>query len=132
VAACGSDSTSPVTPTPPATPNGNYAMATVNGQPLPFATAHDSLYTYEVTNGSLSLANDGTFSVITTWRQTIPGNVEIFVDSNGGNWTKSGSTITLNYSFAQPADTATWAGSQLTFVVTNTSKVTTTTVYMKK
>jgi hypothetical protein len=106
-------------------------MTTVNGQALPFATAHDANYTYEVTAGSLALTSDGKFSVVTTWRQTIPGNVSIFVDSTGGTWAQAGSYVKLAYSDGSPTDSATWAGTQLTFVVT-ANNVTTTTIYTKK
>lgn len=131
-AACSSsDVASPTTPPPAATPNGNYSITTVNGQGLPVALAHDSNYTYEVTNGTLSLTSDGKFSVVTTYRQTIPGNVSMFVDSTGGTWAQSGATVTLTNSSDGTTDTAAWAGLQMTFVET-VNKVTTTSIYTKK
>lgn len=130
-AACSSDVTSPTKPNAP-TPNGNYTISTVNGKALPVALAQDASYMYEVTAGMLALTSDGKFSIMTTYRQTIPGNVSTFVDSTGGTWSISGTTVTLTNSADGTTDTATWATTQLTFVVTNANKVTTTSVYTKK
>jgi flagellar basal body rod protein FlgG len=127
-AACGSDGTTQ--PSGP-TPTGNYSIATVNGHGLPVALAQDASYMYEVTDGTLALTTDGKFSIVTKYRQTIPGNVSNFVDSTGGTWSQSGTTITLTNTADGTTDTGTWATTQLTFVET-INKVTTTSVYTKK
>jgi hypothetical protein len=127
--ACGSDS--PSGPATPKTPDGNYSIATVNGKGLPVAIYADTNYTYEVTSGSLALTTAGTYSIVTTFRQTIPGNVSTFVDSTGGTWVLSGTSITFTNADDRSTDTATWANGQLTFTETN-GKTTTTFVYSRK
>ena len=114
-AACGGDSsTGPRTPT---TPVGSYAIQTVNGKSLPVAIYADTNYTYEVTSGSLALGADAKYSIVTTFRQTIPGNVSIFVDSSGGTWQQSGSTVQLTSAPPESSkDSATWSNGLLTFL----------------
>jgi hypothetical protein len=132
LAACGGDSTTtPSNPPPPTTPVGNYAIATVNGKNLPVALFSDPNYTYEVTTGSIGLTTDGKYSLVTTYRQTIPGNVEMFVDSTGGTWTLTGTTISLKDGQDGSTGQITWAANQLSFAITD-GKVTTTFVYAKK
>lgn len=132
LAACSSDgATSPTQSSNTPVPYGNYTISTVNGKALPVALAQDGAYSYEVTNGTLALTQDGRFSIVTTYRQTITDNVSTFVDSTGGNWSISGNTVTLTNSADGTTDTATWETTQLTFVET-VNKVTTTSVYTKK
>jgi hypothetical protein len=130
LAACGSDSStgpSGTDPTP-TTPVGSYTITTVNGKGLPVALFAEASYTYEVTNGTLALTNDGKYSVITTFRQTLPGSVSTFVDSTGGTWVKTGTNIQLTNTQDGSLDTATWDKGILTFVEVD-GKVTTTYVY---
>lgn len=105
-------------------------MSTVNGKPLPFTMFSDTNYRYEVTAGTLSLTGDGKATVWMTYRQTVVTNVETFVDSSSGTWTRSGSAV----SFAWPDsshETATWANGQLSVAHVDGS-VTTTYVYTLK
>jgi hypothetical protein len=129
VGACGSDSTSG--PAVPTTPIGSYTITTVNGKGLPVALFADASYTYEVTNGTLALTSDGKYSVVTTFRQTLPGNVSMFVDSTGGTWVQTGANIQLKNGQDGTLDTATWDKGILTFVEVD-AKVTTTYIYTQK
>lgn len=135
IAACGSDGTTTPggsgNPPPPTSPVGNYAISTVNGKNLPVALFADAGYTYEVTTGSIGLTTDGKYSLVTTYRQTIPGNVEMFVDSTGGTWTLTGTTISLKDGQDGSTGQITWATNQLSFAIVD-GKVTTTFVYTKK
>jgi hypothetical protein len=128
-AACGGDS--PSAPATPKTPDGSYAITTVNGKSLPVAIYADTNFTWEVTGGSLALLTDGRFSVVRTYRQTIPGSVETFMDSTAGTWVLSGTSITFTYPDDGSTGTATWAGNQLTSTEVD-GKTTTTYVYAKK
>lgn len=136
IAACGSDSTTTPTgggsnPPPPTSPVGNYSISTVNGKNLPVAIYSEVNYTYEVTTGNIGLTNDGKYSLVTTYRQTIPGNVETFVDSTGGTWTLTGTTISLKDGQDGSTGQITWATTQLMFAITD-GKVTNTFVYNRK
>ena len=106
-------------------------MTTVNGKALPVAIFADTNYTYEVMSGTLVLTTDGKFTVVSKFRQTIPGNVSLFVDSTGGTWALSGTTITFTNVDDKSTNTATWANTQLTFV-DNDGKTTMTVVYARK
>jgi hypothetical protein len=128
--ACGG-SDSPSGPATPKTPDGSYNISTVNGKGLPVAIFSDTNYTYEVTSGSLALTTDGKFSIVTTFRQTIPGNISTFVDSTGGTWVLTGTSVTLTNGSDGSTDTATWANGQLTFTETD-GKNTDTYVYARK
>jgi hypothetical protein len=128
--ACGGDS--PSGPATPKTPDGTYGISTVNGKVLPVAIFSDTNYTYEVTNGTLALTTDGKFSIVTTFRQTIPGNVSIFVDSTGGTWVLSGTSVVFtNADDKSMVDSATWANGRLTFTETDAT-TTTTYVYTRR
>jgi hypothetical protein len=131
--ACGSDG-GPTTPGGQTTntPVGSYTITTVNSKALPVALFSEPLYTYEVTGGSIALTNDGKYTVVTNFKQTIPGNVALITDSTYGTWSQSGSLINLRNSQDTTAkDQATWAGAQLTFALSD-GKTTTTYVYTKK
>jgi len=132
IAACGSDTTGPGNaPPPPSSPVGSYTISTVNGKSLPVAIYSEVNYTYEVTTGNIGLTNDGKYSLVTTYRQTIPGNVETFVDSTGGTWLLSGTTISLTDGQDGSTGQITWATNQLSFAIVD-GKVTNTFVYTKK
>lgn len=126
--ACGSSSDSPTGPAVPTTPVGSYTITTVNGKALPVALFADASYTYEVTQGKLSLGSDGKYSVVTTFRQTLPGSVETFVDSTGGTWLQTGNAIAMTNSQDGSLDNATWDKGILTFVEVD-GKATTTYIY---
>ena len=129
LAACGSDSsTGPSGPAVPTTPVGSYTITTVNGKGLPVALFAEATYTYEITNGTLALLSGGKYSVVTTFRQTLPGSVSTFVDSTGGTWVQTGTNIQLTNGQDGSLDTATWDKGILTFVEVD-GKVTTTYVY---
>jgi hypothetical protein len=134
IVACGSDSTTnpggggPPTPT---TPVGSYSMSTANGKNLPVALYSDVNYTYEVTIGTIGITSDGKYSLVTTYRQTIPGNVETFVDSTGGTWILSGTTLNLTDGQDGSTGAITWSANQLSFAISD-GKTTNTFVYARK
>jgi hypothetical protein len=131
VGACGSDSSGVAGPPVPTTPIGSYTITTVNGKGLPVALFAEATYTYEVTNGALALTSDGKYSVVTTFRQTLPGSISTFVDSTGGTWVQTGQNIQLKNGQDGTLDNATWDKGILTFVEVD-AKVTTTYVYALK
>ena len=114
-AACGGSIDGPTGPPVPTTPIGSYTIQTVNGKPLPVAMFADTNYTYEITSGKLSLGTDGKYSVVTAFKQTIPGNISIFVDSSSGVWVQNGSAIQLTSLPDSSKDNGTWDKGLLTF-----------------
>jgi hypothetical protein len=105
-------------------------MSTVNGKTVPTSLVGDGSYSYDITGGTMKLTNDGKFSVVTNYRQTVPGSVSNFVDSTGGNWTQSGGTLQLSSSDGS-SGTATFDKSTLT-LSTSELGVTLTVVYGNK
>ena len=132
IAACGSDSTtSPGGGGNPNSPIGSYNISTVNGKNLPVALYSAGTYTYEVTAGNIGLTSDGKYSMINTYRQTIPGDVEVFVDTTGGTWSLSGTTISMTDAADGSTGSITWSANQLMFAIVD-GTVTNTYVYTKK
>jgi len=128
VVACGGDATGPDAPSGA---SGSYAISTINAKALPVALFADGSFTYEVTAGTLTLTSDSKYSVVTTFRQTVPGNVSTFVDSTGGTWSLAGTTVTFVNSQDASTDKAEWVSGKLTFTVTD-GPATNTYVYVKK
>jgi hypothetical protein len=133
VSACGSDTTGPGQAPTPTSPVGNYSMTTANGKSLPVSLYADGTYTYDVTTGTIGLSSNGTYSLVTTYRQTIPGNVETFVDSSGGTWVATGTSISLKDGADGSTGQMTWTATarSLSFAVVD-GKATNTFVYTLK
>ena len=133
--ACGSDSGptdpggNPTTNNPTAV--GSYSISTVNGKALPVSVFAEGPYTYEVTSGTIGLTNDGKYTLVTNFKQTIPGNVSLYTDSTFGTWSQSGAQISFTDGQDGSKGTGTWVGTQLTIAVVD-ANVTTTFVYTKK
>jgi len=141
LAACGASdaSVSPVSGTPSSglpqsNPLGTYNVSSINAKALPVAIFTDSNYTYEVTAGTMSLTTGGKYVSKMTFRQTIDGRVDVFVDSTFGTWTVSGAMLTFKDG-QDPTltDRATWEGNSgtLTFLEAQ-GKATNTYVYTFK
>lgn len=126
LAGCGGDS--PTGTKAPTTPAGSYNIATINAKALPVAVFADSGYMFEVTAGSMTLTADGKYTAIETFRQTVPGNVSVFVDTTRGTWAFAGTSVTFTNTSDIPPSTfqATWSNSgtltlsELDFKTTNT------------
>lgn len=90
-AACGSDS-----PTqPPDSVVGTYHLYTVNGTTLPVTVFQTTGYRLEVLAGTLVLASNGAYLLTTVFLETENGQVNQDEESETGNYTVSGSTVTL-------------------------------------
>jgi hypothetical protein len=126
LAACGGDSSTE--PGHATTPVGAYTITTVNGKAVPASLFADGAFNYEVMSGKLTLTNDGKYSAVTTFRQTLPGNVETFVDSVGGTWVLSGTTVSMTNPADSSTGSAAWGNGTLTISGTDAG-ITTTIVY---
>ncbi len=102
-------------------------MTTVNGKAVPTSLFADGAFSYDITGGTMKLTSDGKFSAVTNYRQTVPGSVEMFVDSIAGTWTQSGSSLQMTIADGSTA-TATFDKSSLTLSATDEG-VTMTVVY---
>lgn len=131
LAACGGDSsTGPSGPTTYKNPVGAYDVSTVNTQPTPYKIFSGDGYSYEVMSSALVLTADGKFSLKETFRQTIAGKQDTFVDSTGGTWVLSGTSVNFVNGQDGSTDKADWANTgSLTFVEAE-GTATNTYVYM--
>jgi hypothetical protein len=77
---------------------GIYSLRTINGQSLPFLLVSDAQGTIEVTNGTVDLRADGTFSDVTTFRVVEGGQETIEVDTGTGTYRRTGNTVTFSLS----------------------------------
>lgn len=100
----------------PTTPIGSYDIQTVNGKPVPVVIAADGNYTQEFTAGTIALGADTKYTVVLTTRVTIPGNVQVFVDSTTGTWVQTGNAIQLTNGADSSKVSGTWDKGLLTFV----------------
>lgn len=94
VAACGEDKTV----TGPASVAGSYHLDTVNGAPLPAVVAQLGTSKVEVTQGTLSLNSDDTFSGNLETRTTSGSSVTTDQNPVNGTYTVAGNVMTFNFS----------------------------------
>ena len=131
LAACGSDSSTG--PSTQKTPNGSYSISTINAAALPVAIFSDTGgFKLEVTSGTITLNSGGTYSIVTNYRETLPGVLDTYTDSTGGTWALSGTTVAFTNSADASQDQATWSNGQLTFVEPGVSPAQITFVYKLK
>lgn len=119
VAACSGDK-GPTGPAVPTSPIAAYALSTVDSKPLPLTMFADTGYVVEITTGAITLASDKTFTSSVTTRETVDGNVSLYVEKSSGTWvqTSGSSAITLTPKFGSPSS-AVWSGFQLTVTQTD-------------
>ncbi len=123
IVACGSDSPSTTGPGngtgPQKTPDGSYAITTINGSSLPAAIFSDTGgFKLEVMSGTITLTTAGQYSIITNYRETLPGVLDTYSDSTGGTWVMPSGSTTIQFTNSADStkDQATWASGQLTFI----------------
>lgn len=134
IAACSGSDNGPSGPVTYKDPTGTYLVTTYNGKSLPAAVFSDTNYLYELTSGSAALTSDGKYVNVLTFRQTIPGNVSVFVDTEQGTWTQNGTTVQFTNALdATASDKAVWSNTgKLTFVEPHTGGGSDTIVYTIK
>jgi hypothetical protein len=80
-------------------------------------------------SSTIVLSADGKFSLKGTYRQTIAGKQDTFVDSTGGTWVLSGTTVNFVNGQDGSTDKADWASSGSLTFVENEGTATNTYVY---
>lgn len=112
VVAC-SDSTSPTT-----TLTGTWSLESVNGKPLPFTLPETGEV---VTAESFTLLASGRFTMSTTFRMTVNGNVTSESIPDGGTYVVNGFTVQFTYDSDGSNDMATMNGD--TFILEDIGQV---------
>jgi hypothetical protein len=105
LAAC-SDSTGPS----PDQLVGSYNLFTIDGASLPVVVDQVGEDKAEVTMGTVTLDEDGTFGDVTELRITEAGVVTTEVQATQGTWTVSGSTVTFVPNDGSGNYSMTWNG----------------------
>jgi hypothetical protein len=106
LAACSGDSTGPDTDDLV----GTYDLLTIDGASLPVIVDQIGEDKAEITQGTVTLDEDGTFGDATELRITEGGVVTTEVQSTQGTWTVSGSTVTFVPNDGSGNYTMTWNG----------------------
>ena len=103
IAAC-SDSTAPED-----SPVGTYQLVAINGDPLPYA-----LFGTEILSATLTLRDDGTYSIHTVSREEdiFTGEVHDHEDLETGTYSLSGSVLSVTESGGFTAE-ATYSGDEI-------------------
>jgi hypothetical protein len=89
---------------------GSYTLITIDGASLPVVVDQVGEDKAEVTMGTVTLDEDGTFGDATELRITEGGVVTTEVQSTQGTWTISGSTVTFVPNDGSGNYSMTWDG----------------------
>ena len=89
---------------------GSYDLITIDGASLPVIVDQIGEDKAEITMGTVTLDEDGTFGDVTELRITEGGVVTTEVQSTQGTWTVSGSTVTFVPNDGSGNYTMTWNG----------------------
>lgn len=133
--ACSGSESSSTGPVTQKSPTGSYTISSINASPLPVAIFSDTGgFKLEVTSGTITLTSGGTYSIVTNYRETLPGVLDTYTDSTGGTWamTSGTSTVVFTNSADTTQDQATWTNGTLTFVEPGVSPPQITFVYKLK
>ena len=135
VAACGSDSSTGPGGSSQKTPDGSYSISTINSAALPVAIFSDTGgFKLEVLSGTITLTPAGQYSIVTNYRETLPGVLDTYSDSTGGTWTMASGSSTIQFTDGSDGskDQATWNSGQLTFIEPGVGSAQITFVYKLK
>jgi hypothetical protein len=100
--------------TGPRTITGTYPLLNINGDALPALIDQSTNYTLEVTEGTISLGSNGTFTDSYTLRENDAGTIRTVTIPCSGNWTRSGNDVQLEETASSSCGdyaTGTWDGS---------------------
>jgi hypothetical protein len=98
----------------PATPEGTYALNTVDSKPLPFMMYSDTGFTLEVTAGSIAITSNGKWVSKITSRETVAGFASTYIDSTWGTWVVAGGTATFTNAESQVISNVSWTATEVT------------------
>lgn len=108
VVGCGKDSSGPKTLP------GTYPLRSVDGRNLPAMVLQSPGYSLEVTDGTITLNANGTFTDSYSFRENDGGTVTNVTIPCAGTWSQSGNSITLEETASGncgETGTATWDGN---------------------
>ena len=109
VAACGGDNA-----TNPASGSiaGTYTLRTVNGSQLPF-TVQSGTNSVTLTGDVITIADGGSWSETFAYTQTINGTTTNQTGTDGGSWSRAGTSVSLDSDGGYNAYTGTFTGNSL-------------------
>jgi len=101
--ACGDNSTNPNTDSI----SGTYTLQTINGSQIPYTVSNGSTST-TLTSDVLTVADNGSWSEIITYRQTVNGTTSNGTESDSGTWSRSGTSVNF---YSNVYQSTSYAGS---------------------
>jgi hypothetical protein len=93
---------------------GTYTLRTIATNTLPYTYLTSGADTYEVLDGTFTLADGGSYTRTQHERHTISGTANLLTFSDAGTFTLNGTTITITRSTSEQA-VGSLSGSTLTF-----------------
>jgi hypothetical protein len=102
--------------TGPASATGTYALRSVDGDPVPSMLTQDPGYSFEITSGSLTLDEDGSYAVSLDWRENVDGTLTSDTDEDFGAYTRTSDAFSFVSSVNGTTLTGSLSGSTMTVV----------------
>jgi hypothetical protein len=109
---------------------GAYIMLSKNGQALPLTESQTATTKMELLSGTFRVDAGGSWSLLTTRRETIDGAVISRFDAPSGLWTREGTT--MNFTGTNIAFSATYALGKNELTVTRVENGVTNTYLYKQ
>lgn len=109
-AACGGDSSTG----PSASIAGTWTLQTINGAALPFIVAQTGANKVELLSDVVVISGTGSFTETTSVRTTTNGVPTTQSVADAGNYTLSGTAITIHFNSDGSTATGSWSGNTIT------------------
>jgi hypothetical protein len=109
--ACGGDGSTGPTQVSVA---GTWNLQTVNGSNLPFVVAQTGTDKVELVSDVLTAVPTGSFTDITTIRNTVNGQVTTESEADAGSYTLNGTAVTFTFNSDGSTGTGSISGNTLT------------------
>jgi hypothetical protein len=95
---------------------GTWRVRTINGEALPFVASQSASSRTEIQEGSITTGNGGVFTSNLVVVTTVPGQITGGDETDGGNFSVSGNTLTFQFVKAATTATGTLSHDTLTVV----------------
>lgn len=74
---------------------GNYVLQSIDGDPVPSTIIQLPDYLLEVTQGSLTVNANNTWSASVTFREDDDGTITVETDTDGGTYTRTNNSVSF-------------------------------------
>lgn len=106
--------TGPDGPGAASTPVGEYALSTIDAQPMPYKMYDAPGYTLEILSGTISIMANGKWVSRLNSRETVDGFASAYNDSTFGTWTGAAGSASLTNQETNVVSSATFTQTEIT------------------